>query len=607
MIVDDPSAAVPARGAPIPYRPLAASHSGERVQRGPEGLHVLSHAHRAIPKEVRVTDYDYLRPSSPIRAASPMQAKMSAPHGVVVEHGEFVPAPGQEARYARIRAEEIAATEHVFQGKGRFHELRAGTTFEVTEHPDARFATEYLATRAELRGSEVTDGELAALLGLGEDGVRTTFTAIPASTPFRAPRRAPWPRIHGVVDGVVDGAASSAYAQLDSHGRYKVKLRFDESDGAGGASSTWVRMLQPHGGGTEGFHFPLRKQTEVQVSFLGGDPDRPVIVAVAPNAIERSVITSSNHTSNVIHTGGDNKITMEDAGGGQFVTSFTPTAATKLHLGAGGNQIELRTDGQGHVHIGQNLDVDVHASKIETVTGSLTETYVGFQKLDVSGPVTRTFSALQDQTVGGPVTEIVTGPLTETVGAAVDELYQSGQKTTVDGAVTLTYGATLDHTVNGGLHLEVITGPRTRSVAATWNHRVSGHVEETLGATKRNVTGDYTETVGGTLTIEAPSMKVYASERGWLDTTINLVEAGKKINDALNFNLGDNVLSIAGMRNSASGASVTLTGTRNSKGTFKNCTAMLEKDLAYSKKDVFSLGLIRHGVYMKIAGILIFQ
>ena len=38
--------------------------------------------------------------------------------------------------------------------------------------------------------------------------------------------------------------------------------------------STRVRMMQPHGGTTEGFHFPLRKGTEVMIAFLGGDPDR---------------------------------------------------------------------------------------------------------------------------------------------------------------------------------------------------------------------------------------------------------------------------------------------------------------------------------------------
>jgi len=44
----------------------------------------------------------------------------------------------------------------------------------------------------------------------------------------------------------------------------------DESGLGGGAASTYVRMMQPHGGTTEGFHFPLRKVT------IGANEDRSV-------------------------------------------------------------------------------------------------------------------------------------------------------------------------------------------------------------------------------------------------------------------------------------------------------------------------------------------
>lgn len=45
-----------------------------------------------------------------------------------------------------------------------------------------------------------------------------------------------------------------------------------------------------------GWHFPLRKGTEVMVSFQGGDPDRPVIAGVVPNALTPSNVTNRNHT-----------------------------------------------------------------------------------------------------------------------------------------------------------------------------------------------------------------------------------------------------------------------------------------------------------------------
>ena len=51
-----------------------------------------------------------------------------------------------------------------------------------------------------------------------------------------------------------------------------------------------------------GMHFPLRPGVEVLVAFIGGDPDRPIIVGAAPNAITPSPVTQSNSTKNRIRT-----------------------------------------------------------------------------------------------------------------------------------------------------------------------------------------------------------------------------------------------------------------------------------------------------------------
>src|SRR5262249_54570578 len=152
-----------------------------------------------------------------------------------------------------------------------------------------------------------------SLLQMEHDDVYfVELTAIPEKTQFRAQSQTPWPRIYGYENGSVDGSADSEYAQIDDQGRYNVKFKFDESNLKSGKASTFVRMMQPHGGGIEGFHFPLRKGTEVVFSFLGGDPDRPVISGVVPNALTPSPVTSGNHTKNVIQTGGRNRFELED-------------------------------------------------------------------------------------------------------------------------------------------------------------------------------------------------------------------------------------------------------------------------------------------------------
>src|SRR5690606_26356950 len=129
----------------------------------------------------------------------------------------------------------------------------------------------------------------------------------------------------------VDGEADSPYAQIDDQGRYLVKFKFDESDLENGKASTYVRMMQPHGGTTEGLHFPLRKGSDVVFSFLGGDPDRPVIAGVVPNTTTPSPVTNTNHTQNVIRTGANNHIILDDSEGREFISIRTPNNNTALY------------------------------------------------------------------------------------------------------------------------------------------------------------------------------------------------------------------------------------------------------------------------------------
>lgn len=551
VLVDDMSAHMASR-PPVPMEPLADDDMLTR-----EGFFDFSYEHRALPSEVLVTDYDYLRPSATIEAGAAIQRRQT---GVVVEHAEFVPLPNEERRYADLRAEEILSREQWFTGRGRAAGLRAGFTFELKGHGLARLDDSYLVVELESEGFQIGIGEgstgiwLARLMKLqARHGITVAVGAIPASVQFRPMRTTPWPRIHGVVDGIADGMASSDYAQIDAQGRYKVRLRFDESDLLDGQASTWIRMLQPHGGSVEGFHFPLRKGTEVQVAFLGGDPDRPVIVGAAPNALERSKVRKPNLTQNVIHTGGDNTITMEDVAGGMYVTNFSPPGASTLHLGTGPNQMDLRTDGQGHLHIGMNLDVDVHGNKIEHVTQTLRETYGGAQTLTVTGLVERTMETSLAQTVQGPVTEHVTGAFTETVTKSVTETYNAGQKTTASAGVKQTFHSTLTQTVNAAAMTEDISSSRFRMVSSTMTDVVSGHTEETFGSTFRLVGGDYTEDVGASYTLTTPKLQIVCVERNWIDTAHGILGGVREHLSMLTEWLG-------GTKISATGASITVAG-----------------------------------------------
>ncbi len=323
-------------------------------------LRTFTSRHATLPAMVKLKDYDYARPNLNV-AGSAKVSKSGV--GEVSLYGErfFTPAAGD--RLARLRAEEMLARQVVFHATGsRFH-FRSGHTFELEEHPRPAWNSRYLTVEAIHHGNAGGDSAVFAefLDFPHKQRYVAELTLIPAKTQFRSESRTSWPRVYGYENGVVDGPADSEYAQIDDQGRYNVKFKFDEGSLKNGKASTFVRMMQPHGGGIEGFHFPLRKATEVVLSFLGGDPDRPVISGVVPNALTPSPVTSGNHTKNVIQTGGRNRLELEDKAGQQRVTMSTPYSNSYVRMGSPNDEHEMivKTDDNTLLDAGKNFDLDV--------------------------------------------------------------------------------------------------------------------------------------------------------------------------------------------------------------------------------------------------------
>ncbi|UQA58338.1 type VI secretion system Vgr family protein [Polyangium aurulentum] len=316
--------------------------------------------HATLPATVKLKDYDYAKPNLDVSGMAMVSNNGTAEVSI---HGDRFFSPKEGKRLAQLRAEELRTREVVFQATGtRFH-LRPGYLFELDEHPRAAFNAEYLTIEAVHSGNQSAGAtHFRDLIDLTHDDVYLVeVTAIPGKTQYRPERATPWPRIYGYENGIVDGAADSEYAQIDDLGRYSVKFRFDESALKNGKASTFVRMMQPHGGGIEGFHFPLRKGTEIVFSFLGGDPDRPVISGVVPNALTPSPVTSGNHTKNVIQTGGRNRLELEDLAGQQRVTMSTPHENSYIRMGYPnkGHHMIVQTDRNTLLNAGEDFDLRV--------------------------------------------------------------------------------------------------------------------------------------------------------------------------------------------------------------------------------------------------------
>ncbi|PTN36719.1 type VI secretion system Vgr family protein [Desulfonatronum sp. SC1] len=288
-----------------------------------------------LPKNVLLKDYNYMKPSLDLEGKAPVQ---DGGRGEIYLYGENFLDKSEGDHLAKIRAEEYRCREKVFHGLSSIPALRPGYAFQMQRHFREEFNQGYLTTHVRHEGSQ----EHYLLSGLGltdldaKDDLfyRNTFECIPASTQFRPPRATPKPRMAGTLSAKVDAAGSGKYAELDKHGRYKVILPFDLSGRKEGKASAYLRMMQPYAGEGMGFHAPLHKGTEVLLSFIEADPDRPVIAGAVPNPETPSPVNDANQTQVRLLSGGGNVMHMEDEEGKQRMLMHTPSANTFIRLGA---------------------------------------------------------------------------------------------------------------------------------------------------------------------------------------------------------------------------------------------------------------------------------
>jgi type VI secretion system secreted protein VgrG len=354
IISDDMSFQTPLDLAPVRFFATSGGHDASSG----EALHTFTCTARSLPATVKLRDYDYAKPKLVVSGEAPV-SKVGL--GEINVYGSRFFTPDDGKRIAKIRAEELLARKSVYRGTGTEFHLRSGYQFTLEDHPRAAWDQKYLAIAVEHTGNQqITTPEMRALTGIPSDRVYwVEVSAIAASVQFRAESSTPWPRIYGFENGTVCGAVDSDYAQIDDAGRYNVKFKFDESTLKDGKASTFVRMMQPHGGSPEGFHFPLRKGTEVVFTFLGGDPDRPVIAGVVNDAHNPSPVTKGNHTLNVLQTGARNRWELEDKSGQERITMITPHEQSFIRMGYPnkGHTMIVQTNKATLLNAGSDLDI----------------------------------------------------------------------------------------------------------------------------------------------------------------------------------------------------------------------------------------------------------
>ncbi|MGO9062719.1 MAG: type VI secretion system Vgr family protein [Candidatus Binataceae bacterium] len=318
------------------YRP--SSEPGVRGE--PDAVQTVTYERTPLPNKVVVKNYNYEKASSGTISADSVVSRTGV--GEIAMYGEHVSDREQAQRIADVRGQELLCRGKTFTFESTAVGIRPGLAVRLARHFRRDFNTDYMPTAVTHEGSQAAAflaGIEAARPGR-ERGVfyRCEAEMIPANVQYRAARRTPQPRIDGTLSAFVASDTSGEYADLDKEGRYLARLPFTRQSGTDGSGkdkkTNRIRFATPFSGQDSGMYLPLRKDTEVMLSFAGGDPDRPIITAAAANSDKPSLVTQDNETRNVLRTGSGNLIEMEDKLNNQQIRLLAPLQNTAISIGS---------------------------------------------------------------------------------------------------------------------------------------------------------------------------------------------------------------------------------------------------------------------------------
>ncbi|MDR1870673.1 MAG: type VI secretion system tip protein VgrG [Deltaproteobacteria bacterium] len=285
------------------------------------------------PKNLVLDDYNWEDPYRPLHVDVTVSSKG---RGEVHLYGENFSTSAEGIRLAYLRKEEILANCGRYYLSTPVFGIKPGLTFSLEKHPWKGFNDRYLTVRTEFSGSQ--SGALSSRLGidLGHEDLSFVHNVVcqKLSVPYRPRRVVKRKKISGSVTAWIDGAGSGATPEIDGCGRYKIALPMDFSGRSDGKASAWVRMAQPYVGRGYGMNFPLTPGTEVLLTFVDGNPDRPVISGAVANKETNNVVNSTTNAMAGFGTKGGGTLMFNEQPGKQKVMLSSGCNRGKISLSA---------------------------------------------------------------------------------------------------------------------------------------------------------------------------------------------------------------------------------------------------------------------------------
>jgi type VI secretion system secreted protein VgrG len=236
------------------------------------------------PSVMVLNDFDFEKASSSASGGLLVKSQLAAPFSQPsYEHYDYpgrYQVTGTGNGFARARMETLHGQGELIEAVGSARGLATGALFTLSEHPRADENRAFLITSAE---TDITGNEYRSEGAHAGIDFQCRFQAIGKEHSYRPPATARKPFVQGPQTAMVVGKAGEEI-WTDKYGRIKVQFHWDRDGKSDEASSCWVRVQQGWAGKGWGMMFVPRIGMEVVVSFLEGDPDRPLVTGCVYNS-----------------------------------------------------------------------------------------------------------------------------------------------------------------------------------------------------------------------------------------------------------------------------------------------------------------------------------
>lgn len=331
--------------------------------RGSETIFALHPRAQLLVGRVECRDYNYRTPELCLEAAAEGRSPVAGA-GSDYRYGLNFKTLEEGSALVRRWQQALDAERQVFLAESDCRAAAPGLRLHLTQHPCSELDGEYLVLSVEHQGDQ--GGGLAYSGKAQTTTYRNKLVLIRPAGGYRPPLPAPC-RMHGTLTARVESPGGD-YAHLDEQGRYRVRADFDRGDAGAGAASHPVRLLQPYGGDNYGLHFPLHAGTEVVVTCVNGDPDRPVLLGALHNPQTPGPVTAANPSQNIVRTWGGNELLLDDREGKEKIELFTRERKNCLTLDADqeGHRVRLASD-EGEMIIEAGRTLLIESGETQTV------------------------------------------------------------------------------------------------------------------------------------------------------------------------------------------------------------------------------------------------